>query len=97
VFATRNFHRVQGAPFKLFCDHFIRGSERTGDRSLSIVLDGGESCVACVSFIREKRRKLPKLKVATADGDILRGHARADDRIDYHAPANGRLIISWIE
>ncbi len=97
VFATRSFHLIEGAPFRLFCDHFIRGSERPGDRSLSIVLDGGESCVAALSFVREKRRRLPKLKVATAGGDVVRGHPRGSDRIDFHVPASGRLIISWIE
>ncbi|AGH51106.1 hypothetical protein G432_16940 [Sphingomonas sp. MM-1] len=97
VFATRNFHAVEGAPFKLFCDHFIRGIERIGDRSLSIMLDGGETCVATLSFVREKRRKLPRTKVAAADGDVLRGHPMGADRIDYHVPASGRLIISWID
>jgi hypothetical protein len=95
VFATRTFHRVEGAPFKIFCDHFIRGSERTGDRSLSILLDGGETCVAALSFVREKRRRLPRMKVATADGEVLRAHPRGTDRVEYHVPANGRLIISW--
>jgi hypothetical protein len=97
VFATRSFHTVEGAPFKLFCDHFIRGSERTGDRSLSIVLDGGETCAAALSFVREKQRTFPKLKVATAGGDVMRAHPRGKDRIDYHVPASGRLIISWTD
>ena len=97
VFATRAFHSVEGAPFKLFCDHFLRGSERIGDRSLSIMLDGGETCTASLSFIREKRRKLPRTTVATASGDVLHPHPKGSDRIDYHVPANGRLIISWAD
>jgi hypothetical protein len=97
VFATRSFHRVAGAPFKIFCDHFVRGSERTGDRSLSLVLDGGETCIARLSVVRETRGKAFKLKVATPSGDIIRGRAVQGGRIDYHAPANGRLLISWTE
>jgi hypothetical protein len=97
VFATRAFHSVEGAPFKLFCDHFLRGSERIGDRSLSIMLVGGETCTASLSFIREKRRKLPRTTVATASGDVLRPHSKSSDRIDYYVPANGRLIISWTD
>jgi hypothetical protein len=97
VFATRSFHLVEGAPFRLFCDHFIRGSERTGDHSLGIVLDGGETCAAALSFVREKRRALPKLKVMTAGGDVLRAHPHGKNRIDYRVPASGRLIISWID
>lgn len=95
IYATRSFHRVEGAPFRLFCDHFIRGSERTGDTSLSIVLDGGETCIASLRFIREKRRSLPHVTVTTAGGDVLRGHPAGSDRIDYHVPANGRLVIRW--
>ncbi|MBT2134341.1 hypothetical protein KK137_08355 [Croceibacterium sp. LX-88] len=97
VFATRSFHPIEGAPFKLFCDHFVRGIERTGDRSLSVVLDGGETCLAALSFVREKRRKLPTLRVVTAGGDELKGRARDESRVDFNVPANGRLIISWIE
>lgn len=95
IFATRSFHIVEGAPFKLFCDHFIRGSERTSDHSMSIVLDGGETCLATLNFVREPRRRLPKIKVATAGGDVLRGRAQGSDRIEFQVPANGRLIISW--
>ncbi|PPJ40641.1 hypothetical protein, partial [Pseudoxanthomonas sp. KAs_5_3] len=40
IFATRAFHHVEGAPFRLYCNHFIRASERSGDRALSITLDG---------------------------------------------------------
>lgn len=97
VFAAKTFHTVEGAPFKMFCDHFVRSSERTGDRSISIVLDGGETCVAALNFIREKRRKLPAIKVTTAGGDILRGHARGGERIDFNVPAQGRLIITWLD
>jgi len=97
VFAARSFHRVERAPFMIFCDHFIRGSERIGDRSLSIMLDGGENCLAALTFVREKRNQMPKLKVTTAGGDPLRGYQKGDDRIHFTVPANGRLHISWVD
>jgi hypothetical protein len=37
VFATRAFHQVEGAPFRLYCDHFVRAQERVGDRALSLM------------------------------------------------------------
>ncbi|TCU51417.1 hypothetical protein EDF58_1257 [Novosphingobium sp. PhB57] len=95
VFAALSFHVVEGAPFKIFCDHFIRGWERTGDRSLSIVLDGGETCMAALNFVREERRRLPRIKVATAGGDMPRGHSHDNARVDFNVPAQGRLIITW--
>jgi hypothetical protein len=95
VFATRTFHHVEGAPFRLYCDHLLRAIERTGEHALTITLEGGETCMAAMSLIRLKRRKLGKIKVSTAGGDVLRAHQSADDRIAYHVPASGRLILTW--
>ncbi|MCW1432228.1 hypothetical protein [Novosphingobium sp. JCM 18896] len=95
IFATRAFHSVEGAPFLLFCDHFVRSMERTGDRSLSVTLDGGETCFARVSLVRAKRRKLTKSSISTAGGDGVRAHHASDDRVDFRVPANGRFILTW--
>jgi hypothetical protein len=95
IFATRAFHHVEGAPFRLFCDHFVRAMERTGDRALSITLDGGETCTAGLSLVRMKRRTLTKPHVTTIGGDVLRPFSTTDDRIDYRVPANGRVVLTW--
>ncbi|ODP37752.1 hypothetical protein [Sphingomonas turrisvirgatae] len=95
VFASRSFHRIEDAPFQLFCNHFVQSMERTGERAVSIQLHGGETCVALVSLVRLKRRKLSKATMTTADGDSLRAHRVSDDRIDFHAPADGRVILMW--
>lgn len=95
IFATRAFHHVEGAPFRLYCDHFVRASESTGDRALTITLDGGETCTAGLSLVRLKRRKLPKARVVTVGGDVLRPHSVSGDRMDYRVPANGRLVLTW--
>jgi hypothetical protein len=95
VFATRSHHHVEGAPFRLFCDLFIRAQQRTGERALSVQLDGGETCTANVSLVRLKRKKLPKVRITTAGGDALRPHKITDDRIDFHVPAHGRFVLTW--
>ena len=95
AFATRSHHQVENAPFRLYCDHFVRASERTGDRALSVQLDGGETCIASVSLVRLPRRKLTKSSITTAGGDTIRPHAVSDDRIDFHVPASGRFILTW--
>jgi len=95
IFATRSFHPVEGAPFRLYCDHFARTMERTGDRSLALTLDGGETCIAGLSLLRLKRHTLTRTRLTTVDGDVLRPHASSDDRIDYRVPANGRLVLTW--
>ena len=95
IFASRAFHHVEDAPFLLYCDHFVRAIERTDDRTVTLTLDGGETCSARLSFVRQKRRKLTGTRVATADGDMLRPQQVSDDRIDYRVPANGRLLLNW--
>jgi hypothetical protein len=95
AFATRSHHRVENAPFMLYCDHFIRSHERSGERALSISLDGGETCIANLSLVRLKRKKLPKASIVTAGGDPVRANRVSEDRIDFHVPAYGRVILSW--
>ena len=91
----RSHHLVEGAPFQLYCNHFIRASERTGDRAISLQLDGGETCTADISLVRLPRRKLPEAHIVTAGGDPIRPRAISDDRIDFRVPASGRVILTW--
>jgi hypothetical protein len=95
IFASRSQHPVKDAPFRLYCNQFIRAHERTGERALSVVLDGGETCLADVSLVRLPRRKLPKASIVTAGGDTIRPCATSRDRIDFRVPAHGRFILSW--
>jgi hypothetical protein len=95
AFAARSFHPVPDSPFRLFCDHFIMASERTGERAVSILLDGGETCSALLCLARVGTEDLPGFLVQTAGGDRLRPVKRTDERVDFHVPANGRLIIGW--
>lgn len=95
IFATRAFHHVEGAPFRLYCDHFVRSMERIGDRSLTVTLDGGETCSASLCLVRMKRRKLTKCRVAAIGGEALRPHELGSDRIAYRVPANGRVVLTW--
>jgi hypothetical protein len=95
IFATRAFHHVEDAPFRLYCDHFVRVMERTGDRALTIMLDGGETCTASLGLIRLKRRKLGKVKLTTVGGDALRAYETSADRIAFRVPASGRLVLTW--
>jgi hypothetical protein len=95
IFATRAFHHIEGAPFRLFCDHFVRAMERTGDRTLTLTLDGGDTSTANLGMVRLTRRKLSRFKVLTAGGDVLHAHDNSKDRVAYQVPANGRLVLIW--
>jgi hypothetical protein len=95
VFASRAFHRIEGAPFRMFCDHFLMTTERTGASSLAFRLDGGDGCLASISLIKTGRKSLPKFTVETAAGDRMRAHAVGEDRVEFHVPASGGVTLHW--
>ncbi|GGB21897.1 hypothetical protein GCM10011380_09330 [Sphingomonas metalli] len=95
VFASRSHHRIEDAPFLLFCDVFVRAIERTGERALTLVLDAGETCHAGLSLVRRKRRRLPEATLSSVHGEVIGAHGQSPDRIDFRVPASGRLILQW--
>lgn len=95
AFAARMFHNVTGAPFLLFCDHFIMASERTGEASVSISLSGGENCLAHLSVIRKGKARLPVIRLVTAGGDVVRPYKSEGGQKDYRVLADTRVILSW--
>ncbi len=95
IFTSRAFHRVEGAPFQLYCDLLLRAVERIGDRALSIQLDGGETRSGSLHLVRQKRRTRPDSNVLTAAGDRIAPESATADRITYRVPASGRLILTW--
>jgi hypothetical protein len=95
VFATRSFHAVDGAPFRIFCDHFPVTRARTSERSLSFGLEGGHARQAIFSLARLPRRKMPAPVLHTSDGKRLRPFRRTDDLIEYRIPATGEVSLRW--
>ncbi|TPG18782.1 hypothetical protein EAH87_11995 [Sphingomonas koreensis] len=95
VFATRAFHQVSGAPFRIFCDHFPVTSERTSERSLTFGLDGGHARQAVFSLVRTSRTALPKFALRTIAGASLRPRRRSPERVDYLIPAGGEVSLKW--
>ena len=95
VLASRAFHDLEGAPFRLFCSHFVLAQERTGERAHRLQLTGGENCVALMAVIRKGRASLPDCTLTTAGGDIIRPRATKPGCIEFHAPAHGRVVLSW--
>lgn len=95
IFATRSHMNVEDAPFRISCDHFIRSSDRSDAKALSIQIDGGETCWSRLCVLPLDRRKLPPMQVRTADGEALRPSHSEADRVEFLIPANGRVILTW--
>lgn len=95
VFASRSFHAVEGASFRIFCDHFPVTSERTSERSLSFGLDGGHARQAVFNLIRLPRAKFPRFTLRKIAGDVLQPYRRGVDLIEYRIPASGEVSLCW--
>ncbi|MBN9564271.1 MAG: hypothetical protein J0H14_26625 [Alphaproteobacteria bacterium] len=95
VFAVRAFHNIEGASFRLYCDHFVSTMERVNDRCVAVALHGGERSTASLSLVRLPRQRPHGTTVMTSDGTPVKPQRRAPDRVDYRVPANGRILVSW--
>ena len=95
VFASRAFHSVRDAPFRIFCDHFLLASHRPSDMGLSFELGGCEGNEATILLIRTEQSPLPRLRVTDATGKSIRANARSADRMEYRVPANAGITVSW--
>jgi len=95
VLASRAFHRVEGESFDFYCNHFIVAKDRTAERGISLQLVGGETCQALLAVVRRGRAALPECKLVLADGDAVLPAHKAADRIEFHVPADGRVVLTW--
>lgn len=95
VFASRSFHQVDDAPFRIFCDHFPVTGERTSECSLTFGLDGGHGRFAVFSLIRISRKKMPRFTLRTIAGEPVRPFRRCADLVEYRIPASGEVSLLW--
>jgi hypothetical protein len=95
VFASRAFHSVQDAPFRMFCDHFLLASHRPLDTALSFELGGHESNFAKLLLIRTGREPLPRFTVTDGNGARIRAVKRSPDQMEYRVPASGGVTVLW--
>ena len=95
VFATRAFHNVSDAPFRIFCDHFPVTSERTSSRSLTFGIDGGHARKASFRLVRAGRAPLPKFTLSIGDGPRVKPDQVSADSVDFTIPASGQISLLW--
>ena len=95
VFATRAFHRIEGAPFVIFCDHFLRATTRLDANTLSVKIDGEDNYFADFVLLRDGRRQLPEAIVRMLNGKVIEPYWRSKDEACYKVPAYTGLVVSW--
>lgn len=94
IFTSRCFHRIDDAPFLLFCDHFLTGSDRTSDRSITFQVGGDAANVAHLSILPHGRRR-PRVSVSRPDGSRCRSRTQSNGRLDFEIPAAGHIHLAW--
>jgi hypothetical protein len=95
VFASRAFHHVWNAPFRLHCDHFIFSIERHGVRSVALQLSGDARGEATVDLIPLNAGKLPEFTLRLATGETIKPISTAKDRVSFNCSGNAQLILIW--
>ncbi len=97
VFATRAFHKVDGAPFMIHGDRFLRALTRTDACTVSFSLDGPAGLSTLISLVAEgDRRKQIKAVIRDAAGDILSPQDHAPDVIcRFEVPSQGAYTLTW--
>ncbi|MGK6318259.1 hypothetical protein [Sphingomonas sp. DT-204] len=94
VFTSRTVHAIEGAPFRLTCDHFIGTSDRLGEGVVRLAAVGTPGTEARLSVVRLPRRRLPELRVV-ALGKTLDPTATEAGRIEYAVPAGEPVDVIW--
>lgn len=96
IFATRSFHRIDGAPFLLWCDVFMRAMHRIDETTISLRIDGPAGTEARVALVAESGSLSGSLKprLATLNGTQIDFEWR-NGRLEAHLPAEASLILAW--
>ncbi|GGD90387.1 hypothetical protein GCM10011515_07480 [Tsuneonella deserti] len=97
VFATRTFHRIEGAPFLLHTDRFLRALVRIDERAATFALDGPAGLGAFISLVPEgKGRPRIAAKLRDADGTLLSpGEVVPGLLCRFDVPAQGVYTLHW--
>lgn len=97
VFATRAFHRIEGAPFALCCDHFLRALVRIDERAVSFVIDGPPQQSARIVLARTgPARKAPTAVLRGPDGAVVPAEPTpGGEKGAFTVPAQGAYTLRW--
>ena len=96
IYSTRSFRKLEGVPFLLWCDVFIRAVHRIDMTTISLRIDGPAGTEARLALVAEHGALPPGLepRLATSDGRSL-PFVEKDGRLEARLPANASLLLAW--
>lgn len=97
TFATRAFHRIEGAPFLLYCDRFARALTRTDERAVSFALDGPAGKSARVALVAANGEPIDlSATLRGSNGEPVPPVDAPEGLLCcFEAPAQGAYMLSW--
>lgn len=94
IFATQSFHKIEGAPFELFCDSFVFGWERPTPRTALLTLGGSPAAEATLALLANGKGSMGPISLTVADGRRRKGR-REGGQLVFSVPADASLTLSW--
>jgi hypothetical protein len=94
IFASQAFHRIDGAPFELFCDSFVFGWDRPTKRSAIMTLAGAEANKAMLVLTPAQGKRIGRISLTLADGRRPK-EKREDGKLFFSVPAGASLTLAW--
>lgn len=96
MYTTRSFRRIEGAPFLIWCDVFIRAVHQIDATTISMRIDGPAGSEARLALVTEHGGAAPEIeaRIATSDGRTI-AFERQGDRLEARLPADGSLLLAW--
>ncbi|MGZ5792643.1 MAG: hypothetical protein ACXWI7_10515, partial [Croceibacterium sp.] len=93
-FATQSFHKLDGAPFELFCDSLVFGWERPTPRTALLTLGGSPAAEAALVLLANGKGRMGTVSLFLADGRRRKGR-RDGGQLVFSVPADASLTLSW--
>lgn len=96
IYTSRTFRRIEGAPFLLWCDVFVRAMHQIDAQTLSLRIDGPAGSTARLALVPLGGGLPASLspRLATSDGRALPFHMQ-ETRLEARVPADAALLLAW--
>lgn len=98
IYTTRSFRRIEGVPFLIWCDVFVRAVHKIDATTISMRVDGPAGTEARLALVMEDGTPLNSIepRLTTSDGQTLPFELQ-DGRLEARLPADASLLLAWNE
>ncbi|WP_196277421.1 hypothetical protein [Novosphingobium jiangmenense] len=98
IYTTRSFRRIEGVPFLIWCDVFVRAVHKIDATTISMRIDGPAGTEARLVLVMEDQSAVQGIeaRLTTSDGRNLPLEPK-DGRLEARLPADASLLLGWKE